>query len=345
MQTEIRLPPFLCAESYSCSVFAGKNIKIELSHCIQDGLYKRLSDMAKRKKSLLSLGSTLGNREKNLADAVLKIEQAPDIFSVRVSQYRRSKPVGGPTGQGFFLNIAVEISTTLSAPELLATMKEIEAELGRERHARWDARTIDIDILTLDRLGVSSPELVLPHPRMSLRRFVLEPVCELAGDQTHPETGWSYQRHLSHLQQAGNYALTINLTDVMPRDSLADLRDNSSVFVSPSLPIAQTEEQLASNFDVLKQWGADEQFVLCNFAPRECLFQHPELIDAIERHERTVLTPRLLVILTDNIHNELRHQWVTKMMPNGIVMPWVFLDNFEKDLLTQELSALATCHL
>ncbi|MBA61731.1 MAG: 2-amino-4-hydroxy-6-hydroxymethyldihydropteridine diphosphokinase [Planctomycetaceae bacterium] len=336
---------FLRAWTSSCSVFDRKNIKIELTYDRGISYLSMLSIMAIPQKSLLSLGSNLGNRKKNLGDAVAKIQQLPGVLSVRVSRFRESKPVGGPQGQQTFFNAAAEILTLLPVETLLAEMQKIEAELGRKRQARWDARTIDIDILTFDDMIISSPELVLPHPRMALRRFVLEPVCDLAGQQLHPETGWMYQRHLDHLRLAGNYALMINLTDIGPHDCLASLAHSEAVLLAPPLPIAQTEVELADNFNALKQWGAQQQFVLCNYSPRESLLHHPEWLTTIEKLEKSVLTPRLLVILTDNIHNESRHQWLTKIMPNDIVTPWLFLDNFKKDTLIQELLALTTCHL
>jgi len=301
--------------------------------------------MAELKKSLLSLGSNLGNTQKFLSDALAKIEQVPEIQSVRVSRFRSSQPVGGPVGQDLFLNGAVEITTSLSVEQLLENTQRIEAELGRTRHSRWDARTIDIDILTFDDLVISSPQLVLPHPRMTLRRFVLEPVCDLAAFDVHPETGWSFQHHLDHLQLAGNYALILNLTAVSPDRTLVSLSHDDTTLVAQSLPVAGNEEELAKNYRTLKQWSASEKFVLCNFAPRECLINQPDLIGSVEKFERTILPPRLLVILTDNIHNESRHQCLTKVMPNGITTPWVFLDAFQEKVLTQQCTALATCHL
>lgn len=301
--------------------------------------------MAELKKSLLSLGSNLGNSENFLSDAVAKIQQVPEIHSVRVSRFRPSQPVGGPVGQNPFLNAAVEITTSLSVEQLLENTQRIEAELGRTRHSRWDARTIDIDILSFDDLVISSPRLVIPHPRMTLRRFVLEPVCDLAPLAIHPETGWSFQRHLDHLQLAGNYALTLNLTGVSPVRTLVSLSHDETTLVAQSLPVASNEQELAKNYHVLKQWSAGEQFVLCNFAPSECLIKQPNLIGSVEKFERAILPPRLLVILTDNIHNDSRHQCLTQVMPNGITAPWLFLDAFQEKVLTQECIALATCHL
>ncbi len=300
--------------------------------------------MAKLQKSLLSLGSNLGDRQKNLEHAVTRIQQTSGILSVRPSHFRSSKPVGGPAGQDPFLNAAVEITTTLDPYQLLRAVHLIEQEHGRERHARWDARTLDIDILTFGQLVISSPDLTIPHPRMTLRRFVLEPVCDLVPQDIHSETGWSYQHHLDHLDTAGNYAIVMTHAGESPQDALRKLTREKSVLVADSLPVAHNVATLQTNYDALQLQSTSDQFVLCNFAPRQCLIEHPGLLPEVQRFEQDLLPPRLLVILTDNIHNESRHQLVTKMMPDRIITPWLFLDNFNHEVLAQELSALATCH-
>ena len=301
--------------------------------------------MAAPKKSLLSLGSNLGKRKKTLDAAVEKIQQTAGIGAVRVSRYRESTPVGGRKNQEVFLNAVVEITTTLTPESLLVNLQRIESELGRKRHVRWDPRTIDIDILTFEDAIISSSKLTLPHPRMTLRRFVLEPLCDLVSHQRHPETGWTYQSHLDHLEQAGNYALTINLSDQSAVNAFIELNRCDSTLVTQSLPVSRSAADLAETFDLLKTWSASSSFVLCDFAPRECLLKEKDFLAAIERHEKTILTPRLLVILTDNIHNESRQQVLRKLMPSGTVTPWLFVDITNEDVLLQELSALATCHL
>jgi 2-amino-4-hydroxy-6-hydroxymethyldihydropteridine diphosphokinase len=301
--------------------------------------------MAETKKSLLSLGSNLGNPKKNLVAAIKKIDTAEQIKLLQTSLFRKSRPVGGPTGQHEFMNAAVEVETTLTAEQLLETIQRIEAELGRQRHTRWDARTIDIDLLTVDDLVVSSPSLTLPHPRMVLRRFVLEPVCDLRPEGHHPETGWSYQTHLDYLSVAGNYSVTINQSQSKPVPAYLALGQKSEVLVAQSMPVARSTEMLEDSYRALRQWIQHDGFVHCDFAPRECLLNHPEWAGTIDRLEAGLPLPRVLVILTDNIHNELRHQLVLKTMPAGIITPWLFLDAANPKSIQQEIAALATCHL
>ena len=102
----------------------------------------------------------------------------PDV--VAVSPVYETSPVGGPEGQGPYLNVVVELATRLSPRELLEVAHRVEDAAGRERKERWGARTLDVDVLLVDDLTVDEPDLVVPHPRMWERRFVLAPLADLA---------------------------------------------------------------------------------------------------------------------------------------------------------------------
>lgn len=134
-------------------------------------------------KSYLGLGSNLGDRLTNLQRAV-------DLFAAAGIRVRRSSrvyetdPVGPP--QPDFLNAVVEVETDLSPRELLRTCLGIEVQLGRVRDERWGPRTIDIDLLTYGRERIEEPDLVVPHPRMHERGFVLVPLGELDPDPPLP---------------------------------------------------------------------------------------------------------------------------------------------------------------
>jgi 2-amino-4-hydroxy-6-hydroxymethyldihydropteridine diphosphokinase len=125
-------------------------------------------------RAFLGLGSNLGDREAILRRAV---ELIPDV--VAVSPRYETEPVGGPE-QGAFLNLVVELDTQRSPRELLELCQRVEADAKRVRLERWGPRTLDVDVLLVGDLTVDEPDLVVPHPRMWERRFVLAPLADLA---------------------------------------------------------------------------------------------------------------------------------------------------------------------
>lgn len=131
------------------------------------------------KTAFLGLGSNLGDRQGHLAAALRGLLADPAVTVVRCSSIYESKPVG-VTGQPDFLNMVVEIGTTHPPLSLLAACLDLEARLGRERRERWGPRVIDLDVLTYGQLFWKDDRLVLPHPRMHERGFVLTPLAEIA---------------------------------------------------------------------------------------------------------------------------------------------------------------------
>lgn len=125
----------------------------------------------------LGLGSNLGDRRKNIQAAVELLTQA-GIKVTRLSSIIETDPVGGPP-QGLFLNAAAKAETALSPREVLNVIGRIESALGRVRTVKDGPRTIDIDILTYDNYQINEPDLVIPHPRMHDRDFVMRPLQEL----------------------------------------------------------------------------------------------------------------------------------------------------------------------
>jgi 2-amino-4-hydroxy-6-hydroxymethyldihydropteridine diphosphokinase len=126
----------------------------------------------------VALGANLGDREKNLRAA---LERLKELGPLRVSAFRETDPVG-VTDQPRFVNAVAELETALGARELLERLLEIERELGRDRskEERWGPRTIDLDLLLFGDDVIDEPGLTVPHPRLPERRFVLEPLHELA---------------------------------------------------------------------------------------------------------------------------------------------------------------------
>jgi 2-amino-4-hydroxy-6-hydroxymethyldihydropteridine diphosphokinase len=129
-------------------------------------------------KVFLSLGSNLGDRENNLFEAVNKISKISGINITKVSNIYETEPVGY-LDQGKFLNMALRLLTELEPLKLLEYLQSVEIMLKRTREIHWGPRTIDIDILMIDNLKIDLKELVIPHPRMFERAFVLIPFREL----------------------------------------------------------------------------------------------------------------------------------------------------------------------
>ena len=126
-------------------------------------------------RAFLALGSNLGDRRAFLREAVAAL---PDV--VAVSRLYETAPVGGPDNQGPYLNLVVQLDTARSPRELLEVCREREAEAERVRVVRWGPRTLDVDVLWVDGVTVDDPDLVVPHPRMFERAFVLMPLRDLA---------------------------------------------------------------------------------------------------------------------------------------------------------------------
>ncbi len=151
--------------------------------------------------ALVGLGANLGDRARQLEKALQQIGTLPNVQRVRVSRFVASRPVGGPTGQPEFLNAAAVLQVTSTPQELWAALAQIEHSLGRSRGIRWAARPIDLDLLLFDVAIVESPELTIPHPRLAVRRFVLEPAVEIAAAMVHPRlerTIGQLWEHLCH---------------------------------------------------------------------------------------------------------------------------------------------------
>ena len=127
----------------------------------------------------LGVGSNLGNRRKNIKLAVKKIGTLKDTRIINASKLFESLPSGGPAGQPNYLNAALKVSTNFSPLNLLKKLKKIEKELGRVPTVRFGPRIIDLDILLYGDKLIRNKHLVVPHPRMFARDFVIKPLVEV----------------------------------------------------------------------------------------------------------------------------------------------------------------------
>ena len=133
-----------------------------------------------RRRAFIGLGSNLGDRRGHLRAAVDQLEAVGDVTAV--SPLYETAPVGGPAGQDDYLNLVGELATSDSPRTLLERCQALETAAHRERAERWGPRTLDADVLYIDGDLVDEPDLVVPHPRMWERRFVLAPLADLAPD-------------------------------------------------------------------------------------------------------------------------------------------------------------------
>jgi dihydroneopterin aldolase/2-amino-4-hydroxy-6-hydroxymethyldihydropteridine diphosphokinase len=135
--------------------------------------------------AFIAIGSNLGDKNDNLLKAIDLLKK-PDVCKVvKVSNFYDTKPVGF-LDQEDFLNGALELKTLLTPEELMDKLLEIEKELKRERMFKWGPRTIDLDIIFYDDLISYDEKIILPHPRMQERIFVLKPLCDIAPYYLHP---------------------------------------------------------------------------------------------------------------------------------------------------------------
>ena len=143
--------------------------------------------MIKRRKhkAYIGLGSNIGDKEKYLNEAINKISTEKNIEIEKQSSFITTKP-WGYLNQEDFLNAVIEIETTLEPEELMDLLLKIEEELDRERTIKWGPRTIDLDIIMYDDLISSNEKVILPHPRMHEREFVLKSLNEIAPYLMHP---------------------------------------------------------------------------------------------------------------------------------------------------------------
>lgn len=146
----------------------------------------------------LGLGSNQGDRDLYILRAIAEIGKLPSSRITAVSSFYDTEAVG-PVQQPDFLNAAIRLETPLPPEELLRELKRIETGLGRTGGVRWGPRRIDLDILLYGDLVMDTPELTIPHPRLHERRFVLEPLVEIASETVHPVMGQAVSQLLAEL--------------------------------------------------------------------------------------------------------------------------------------------------
>ena len=147
----------------------------------------------------IGFGSNIGDRLKHIQNAIHALSKTEGITLQEISSIYKTAPVGYEA-QGEFLNGVAAIQTTLSPLSLLQTLKDIETAVGRQHRIRWGPREIDLDILIYGDLCLQTEKLIVPHPEMHLRRFVLVPLAEIAPNLVHPVFQETVQTLLARLE-------------------------------------------------------------------------------------------------------------------------------------------------
>ncbi len=275
--------------------------------------------------ALIGLGSNLGDRKGILDAAVSELRQTPGVLVRSVSTCHETRPIGGPSDQGPFLNAAAALETTLEPMALLRRLQGIESDAGRVRSIRWGERTLDLDLLLFGDEIIDTPELSVPHPRMGVRRFVLMPLEEIApefkdplsrlsisalranldrrpsclalrGWWEHPEKSSVYQRIDRELD-----GVSLSLRDML------ELGNGFDAFLAVRLEPYELLGKLVSWLDSRRWSGLGEQWLVTDFALRETVvnaFQHWQttwetelwpFLARLEEHEPSLIQPTLTV--------------------------------------------------
>jgi 3-oxoacyl-[acyl-carrier protein] reductase len=223
----------------------------------------------------VALGGNLGDRRGNLERAVEALAQTAGVRLLSRSSLYETAPVGGPAGQGAYLNAVVAIETDLSPEDLLSRCAQIEAGLGRVREVKDGPRTIDLDLLLFGSQTRDTPELTLPHPRLHERLFVLEPLAEVAPGAVHPRLGKTIARLRAELlgvapigaspgrELAGLRALVTGSTSGIGRAVALELAAGGADVIVHGRPSAQRAEAVAS---LVRERGGRSAVVLADLS-------------------------------------------------------------------------------
>jgi 2-amino-4-hydroxy-6-hydroxymethyldihydropteridine diphosphokinase len=287
---------------------------------------------------LISLGANIGHREWAIKQAISAINACKETSACHCSSFFETTAAVSPANQPRFVNAVARFETSLKPSDLLKKLLALEIQLGRTRQQIWEPRVLDLDLLLYDREIQNHPDLILPHPRMVLRRFVLEPACEIAGNFIHPQTKWSLQQHLNHLNRSAKYICIAGATTAQRTDAVAQLRGD---FTGQPVPIYNPPSSLAlaDQLAIIQTAIAETtNLAIVNFCPREILASSPEQLANVKQLEQVVGVPRLIVLL-DSPHDPTCHSLLNAMMPNGTVVPWLVIPSDNEEQIARELQA------
>ena len=190
---------------------------------------------------LIGCGANEGARREQLNQAIDMLRFMPGVRLVDVSQFLETLPVGGPPGQSPYLNAACLIETTFKPAEVLDMLLAVENTLHRSRETRWGPRTIDLDLLLYDDCVLKTERLEVPHPRMTTRRFVLEPAAAIAADLKHPVAGCTIRELLENISERHLHVAVVGVPGSgAPEiaDAVADVTLSRLIHAPAPLPLS-----------------------------------------------------------------------------------------------------------
>lgn len=260
-------------------------------------------------RALLGLGANLGDGRAQLDAATDALAQHVGIQLIAHSAWRETRPIGGPANQPRYVNGAALLETSLAPHALWREMSDIETSAGRERHERWGPRTLDLDLLLYDEQVIDDAVLTVPHPRLALRRFVLEPAAEIAATMRHPVLDRTLGELAHHVAVTRSYAAIIGRSSVARRELAAQIAqlmqavvvefpENGSAPAQLRAMAASAQPAQASSWLVAASWS--EQSFLMGTQP-------------LDRHVELSLLQRLLIAVQDGASRLDTRPWPTAL--------------------------------
>ncbi|MCA9070228.1 MAG: 2-amino-4-hydroxy-6-hydroxymethyldihydropteridine diphosphokinase [Planctomycetaceae bacterium] len=233
-------------------------------------------------RSFVGLGGNLGAVDSIFESAVAALDASPGIHVAQISSFYRTEPMGENAGEAY-LNAVAELETDTAPLELLDRLQEIERQHGRERHTHWGPRTLDLDLLLHGETILDFPRLTLPHPGCWYRRFVLDPLAEIAPDVIHPIKQLPMEELRSRLLER---PLPIGITGARFRQRQELAETLAKEFPAAAIkPWSQTDRQIP----VIVFWigpssGKTTAFEDLPLLPRLDLTEFPEDLSTAARH-------------------------------------------------------------
>lgn len=200
-------------------------------------------------RCLISFGANLGQPANTIREAASRLQTAlaDGLLDFKLSRFFRTPAVGGPAGQPPFINAVAALQVEqLTAWDVWHAVRRIEQDLGRVRIERWEARRIDLDVLMFDAERIWTQHFKLPHPRMVMRRFILEPALDVAADWIEPVSGWSLGQLAQSLRRGAASIALVSRNRAMAQRVMELAATNSQArWLTPQLIAAVTAESSA----------------------------------------------------------------------------------------------------